>query len=168
MVREPGRPGEPNQPVPEDTESGATWRLIVGDTGRAKHRGNLRLSQPAPPKDARIEATRRSIAGKAGDEEEGQPEDSSEAGKGVRTRATWNLISRCNAEASEVRGNSNVDSRHSRKAETRGNPRIGRPRGQRARGTGQPGDANLVERDESGSGATCKLNERLTGRCMIR
>jgi len=51
MVREPGRPGESNQPVPDDAGFGATWRLIVGDTGGAKQRGNSRLSQPAPPKD---------------------------------------------------------------------------------------------------------------------
>ena len=84
MVREPGRPGEQNQPVPEDAESGETWKLIVGDTGGVKQRGNPRLSQPAPPKDVRIEATRRSIAGKAGDENKGKPENSSEAGQRPR------------------------------------------------------------------------------------
>jgi len=168
MVREPGRPGETNQPVPEDTGSGATWRLIVGDTGGAKQRGNSRLSQPAPPKDARIEATRRSIAGKAGGEDKGQPEDSSEAGQRRRNRGNLELNSRCNAEGSGIRGNSNFDRRHSQRAKTRGNPRIGRRRGQRMRGTGQPGDANLAEQEDSDGRATCNLNERLTGRCMIR
>jgi len=55
------------QPVPEDEYFGETRILIVGDTGGANRRGNPVASQPAPPKDARIEATRRSITGKAGD-----------------------------------------------------------------------------------------------------
>jgi hypothetical protein len=91
MVREPGRLGEQNQPVPEDTGAGATRSLIVGDTGGVKQRGNSRLSQPAPPKDARIEATRRSIAGKAGGEDEGKPEDSSEAGQRRKNRGDLEL-----------------------------------------------------------------------------
>jgi hypothetical protein len=77
--------------VPEDAGSGATWKLIVGDTGGAKQRGNSTLSQPAPPKDVRIEATRRSIAGKAGGEDEGQPENSSKAGQRLKNRGNLEL-----------------------------------------------------------------------------
>ncbi len=40
-----------SQPVPEDEHSGQPGYLIVGDTGGAKRRGNLELSQPAPPKE---------------------------------------------------------------------------------------------------------------------
>src|SRR5690242_21003461 len=40
-----------SQPGAEDEDSGATQNLIVGDTGEAKRRGNLELSQPAPPKE---------------------------------------------------------------------------------------------------------------------
>jgi hypothetical protein len=163
MVGKPGRPGEPNQSVPEDAGSGETRELIVGDTGNAKRRGNSKLSQPAPPKDVRIEATRRSIAGKAGDEDEGQPEDSSKAEPQEWGTGATQDSKTGDAEASEIRGNLKIDSRHSQSTEQRGNPKTGDRQRQRRRGTGKPGSANQAEQDDAGAGATLNLHREADG-----
>jgi len=60
-----------DQPVPEDSEFGATWTTNRRRYRKARTRGNLRIGKSATPKNARIEATRRSIAGKAGDAGQG-------------------------------------------------------------------------------------------------
>ncbi len=55
------------QPVPEDSEFGATWTTNRRRYRKARTRGNSRIGKSATPKNARVGATRRSIAGKAGD-----------------------------------------------------------------------------------------------------
>jgi len=55
------------QPVPEDSKFGATWTTNRRRYRKAGARGNSRTGKSAPPKDVKVGATRRSIAGKAGD-----------------------------------------------------------------------------------------------------
>jgi len=69
---------------PEDVGAGATRGLIKGDAGEARSRGNPNPQAPAPLKDARVGATRNSIAG--------QPET---AGAG----ATRNRIGKLNGRS---------------------------------------------------------------------
>jgi len=103
-----------HQPGPEDAGIGATRDLIGGDSGGAKSRGNSGLHHcyrrrmrdsrqlgdpsPAKPEDAVFGATRRLILG-----------DTAER----RTGATRSFINGT-AEKREIRGNSEIRSRHSR------------------------------------------------------
>jgi len=56
-----------HQPEPDDPKCGATRRADRRRYRGTGVQGDLEIGQSAPPKDARFEATRSSIAGKAGD-----------------------------------------------------------------------------------------------------
>jgi hypothetical protein len=60
--------------VPEDENPGKPELLIVGDTGGARRRGNLKLSQPAPPKERESRRLDDRSPVKPEMQEEGQPE----------------------------------------------------------------------------------------------
>jgi hypothetical protein len=63
-------------------DSGKPEDSSGGETGGAKIRGNPEIYSPVPPKDARFEATRRSIAGTAGRcRIRGNPEPHRKAGR---------------------------------------------------------------------------------------
>lgn len=163
MVRDPRRLGHSISRC-RRCRFGATRILIVGDTGSAKNRGNSELSQPAPPKDARIEATRRSIAGKAGDAGQGETQVL-HRGRCRRAREPpgklGTSLKPAPPKACEVRGNSNGRRRHSRRTETKGRPEDSDAgSAERERGTGQLGAATRAEREDAGSGATRSLHQQ--------
>ena len=60
-----------HQSVPEDSTFGATRTANRRRYRKAGTRGDSRIGQSAPPKDAKVGATRRSIAGEAGDAGQG-------------------------------------------------------------------------------------------------
>jgi hypothetical protein len=66
-IRTAGRLVDRSPAKPEDAGTGATRQSVsAGATGGARLRGKPQASAPEVLKDARFEATRRSIAGKAG------------------------------------------------------------------------------------------------------
>jgi len=162
----PGATREVNQPVPEDPERRATWAKGRRRYRKTERRGNSKLSQSAPPKDARIGATRCFITGEAGRcgtrgnprpvsgsaarrrEETGQPADSLKpaARNDVRFGATRKSIT------GTVNG-----------LKARGNSQLRRRRGQRMQRTGQPGDAQQAKQEDAGEEATRNLIKKLNG-----
>jgi len=155
-----------HQPEPDDLRGGATRR-----TDRRRYRGtgdqgDLGIGQSAPPKDARFEATRSSIAGKAGDR--GRREtgslDRKRCGGSEENGATRRIAETGSAEGCEIRGNSKIHRRHSQRIGEAGQPAeaISR-RGQRTRSTGQPGNTQLAKPEDAGAGETRNQHERLNG-----
>jgi hypothetical protein len=143
-----------HQPVPEGSGFGATRGTDHGDTERTGKQGNLWIGQSAPPKDASFGATRRSIAGKAGDAgERGNPEACIRgAERGLRNRGDSENQESGSAEGCEIRGNSKIHRRHSQRTKMRGNPEIRHP--------ARPKDA--------GYGATRRRKTSQAGRCRGR
>jgi len=113
--------------------------------------GNLRIGQSAPPKDARFGATRRSIAGKAGDAGRGGNSEDCIRGAAGCLR-NWGNPENQESESAgrcEIRGDSKIHRRHSQRTRKRGNPQNRRP--------ARPRDA--------GYGATRRRKTSQAGRC---
>jgi hypothetical protein len=64
-MRDSRRLEDPSPARPEDAEAGATWRLIDRHNWKCNAAGKLEACPPEVLKDAKFEATRRSIAGRA-------------------------------------------------------------------------------------------------------
>ena len=155
------------QPVPEDSEFGATWATNRRRYRKARTRGNSRIGKSAPPKDARVGATRRSIAGKAGDAGRGATQVL-HRGRCRRRREPLGkprtLLKPATPKACEVRGNRADHRRHSRRTEAKGQPEDSDAgSAERERGTGQPGNATRAGWEDAGCGATRNLIDRQNG-----
>jgi hypothetical protein len=135
-----------SQPGPEDEDSGATQNLIVGDTGDAKRRGNLELSQPAPPKERESRRLDDRSPVKPEVRNEGQPEVriAGEAGGSRSHRGNPEPCgNRQRQKASEARRNPSGDRRHSRRDEEDGaNHRNRTPAQQNGSGEGATRNRN--------------------------
>jgi len=143
-VKAPGVTRDDHQPVPEDSEFGATWAMDRRRYRRTEQWGNLGFSQSAPPKDARIGATRGSIAGKAGRcRTRGNPR-TAPAGVARRREEAGQL-----AESLKPATRKDARFEATRKSITgtvnglkwRGNSQLRRRRGQRMHSKGKPGSA---------------------------
>jgi len=115
-------------------------------------RGSRRLGAPSPAKPEM--------------QEEGKPEAwiKSVARGSEENGATRRITETSNAEGCEIRGNSKIHRRHGQRTGEAGQlaESVTR-RGQRTRGTGQPGDAQLAKPEDAGAGATRNQHERLNG-----
>jgi hypothetical protein len=141
---------------PEDAETGATRQIVsAGATGRVRLRGKPQASAPEVLKDAKFEATRRSIAGKAGRcESRGNLGDASgDATEGVKSGATCNST-RVSVNGHERRGNLKLGRRQSLRMQaagqlatsSRGATGRAEPRGlsaRRSEGCGNRGNSKL-------------------------
>jgi hypothetical protein len=119
---------------------GNSRNALAGATGSAKPRGKPQASAPDVLKDARFEATRRSIAGKAGRcGNQGNPGDASTGADGIEEQGDLNFTTVC-AEGRERRGNSKLSRRQRLKMQdagqlatsSRGATGNAKPRGWRA------------------------------------
>jgi hypothetical protein len=147
-----------SQPGPEDEDSGATQNLIVGDTGDAKRRGNLELSQPAPPKERESRRLDDRSPVKPEVRNEGQPEVriAGEAGGSRSHRGNsepcGNRQRRRHRKQGETRAEiAGIAEGTKKMAQTIG---IGRRLNKTGAGKGQPGTETQVEREDQGTRPT--------------
>ena len=155
------------QPVPEGSEFGATWTTNRRRYRKAGSRGDSKLGQSAPPKDVKVEATRRSITGKAGGEGRGATQVQ-HRGRCRRRREPLGkprtLLKPAPPKAAKFGATRADQRRHSRRTGAKGQPE-GSDAGsaERERGTGQPGNANRAGWEDAGSGVTRNLIGRQNG-----
>jgi hypothetical protein len=159
-----------HQSVPEDSKFGATWAANRRRYRRAGARGNSRTGSSAPPKDARIGRLDDPSPVKPEMQDEGKPKSyirGAAGGKQATGRlGTW--LKPAPPKECEVRGDSNLHRRHSRRTEAKGQPEDSDAgSGERERGRGnpetQPGLGGKMQ--EAGQPATSSAGR--TGRCLI-
>jgi hypothetical protein len=131
---------EIHQTAPEGSGFGATRKSNRRRYRKTEVRGNSNPGQSAPPKDAAFEATRRSIAGKAGGEGRGATRDLHR--RRCRRREVTGRpgasLKPVTLKEPDIWGDSNIPRRHGRRTEDSGQP--GASVAEAALGSGIRGD----------------------------